>query len=232
MLNIKIYFCNPFQENTYILWDDTQEGVIVDPGCYDENELETVTGFIEKKGIQIKAIWLTHGHFDHIYGVTALARKYGVEIYGSHKDQIILEHMAEQTRRFGIKNPDTDFTTIDLQDRDQIGFGQTEFQVITTPGHTPGGVCFYCQKEKVLMSGDTLFAGAIGRSDLYMGEYDDLIVSLMDKIMGLDGDVTVWPGHGPKTDIGHERTHNPFLQPFNEKEEDMDWDEDGLEIHG
>ncbi len=232
MLNIKNYFFNPFQENTYILWDDSQDGVIIDPGCYDKNELDTVTSHIADNHVQVKAIWLTHGHFDHIYGAAALAKKYGVDIYLSEKDHIILEHMAEQTSRFGVKNPDTSFKTKNLDDGDRLCFGNTSFETIATPGHTPGGVCFYCQEEKVLLSGDTLFAGAIGRSDLFMGEYDDLIVSIMDKIMGLDGDVRIYPGHGPSTDIGHERTHNPFLQPFNEKPEEMVWEEDGLEIHG
>ncbi len=93
------------------------------------------------------------------------------------------------------------------------------FQVITTPGHTPGGVSFYSEEERILLTGDTLFAGSIGRTDLPGGEYDDLIVSIMDKLMGLDGDVEILPGHGGVSDIASERTHNPFLQPFNEPDD-------------
>ena len=104
--------------------------------------------------------------------------------------------------------------------------------MITTPGHTPGGVCYYDETDKVLLTGDTLFAGAIGRSDLIGGDYDHLIISIMDKLMGLPGDVDVLPGHGRKTTIADERTHNPFLQPFNEPEEDLDWDGEGIEIEG
>ena len=104
------------------------------------------------------------------------------------------------------------------------------FKVITTPGHTPGCVCYYCEADKVLLSGDTLFAGSIGRTDHLGGDYDREIISVMDKLMGLPGDVDVLPGHGHRTTIANERTQNPFLQPFNEPEEDIDWDGDGIEI--
>ena len=105
--------------------------------------------------------------------------------------------------------------------------------MITTPGHTPGGVCFYDKADKVVFTGDTLFAGSIGRTDHPGGDYDKLIVSLMDKLMGIPGDVTVFPGHGHNTMISDERTHNPFLQPFNEPDMDhLDWDADGIELHG
>ena len=232
MLKIKNYCFNPFQENGYLIWDDTMEGVIIDPGCINEGELEKVKKTIAEQGISIKAIWLTHGHFDHIYGVRALVENYGVPVRLSPEDKAIMDKFSDHARSFGMPAPDTSFGTLDIKDKDILKFGETEFEVISTPGHTPGGVCFYDRKDKVLFSGDTLFAGAIGRTDLFMGEYDQLIVSLMDKVMGIDGEVKVFPGHGPSTDISHERTHNPFLQPFKESPEELDWDEEGLEIHG
>ena len=118
-----------------------------------------------------------------------------------------------------------------MKEGDEIAFGNTKFSVIETPGHTFGGVCYYCKEEKLLVSGDTLFAGAIGRTDSQWGDYDKLIVAIMEKLMGLDGDVEVIPGHGPVTNIGYERTHNPFLQPFNEPDGDID-NEDELYIQG
>ena len=112
-------------------------------------------------------------------------------------------------------------------------FGNIELQVIATPGHTPGGVCWYGEKDGVLFSGDTLFAGAIGRTDNAWGDYDKMIVAIMDKLMGLDGHVSVLPGHGPESSIAYERTHNPFLQPFNEPGgDDLEWDAEGIELDG
>ena len=213
MLNIRTFTFNPFSERCSILWDDTLEAVLVDPGCYHSSEIEAVNRFVEEKGLTLKAIWLTHGHFDHVIGVASFP---GVPVYMHPADKAMLAMGADLAKAVGFKVPDTSFCTSDIADGDTLSFGKTAFKVIATPGHTPGGVCFYDEEDKVLFSGDTLFAGSIGRSDLPLGEYDDLIRSLMDKVMGLPGDVVVIPGHGPSTDIATERTHNPFLQPFNE----------------
>lgn len=201
-------------------WDEDGAGVIVDPGLYDGTETEALTGFLEEKGITPQAIFLTHCHPDHVYGVTALVARYGVKVYMSPEDKVMKPYMAMISGAVGMHEPDMNFNTEDVHDGMNIRIGKAEYTVIATPGHTPGGVCYYDREDKVLFSGDTLFAGSIGRSDLPQGDYDKLIVSVMDKVMGLDGDVMVLPGHGPKTDIAHERTHNPFLQPFNEPDDD------------
>ncbi len=219
MLKIKIFHFNPFRESTLLAWDQSNEAVVVDPGCYDEEEVQELLSFVEQNNLQVKAIWLTHGHFDHIFGVQALKEKLNIPVYMHSLDKQILSLGEEMSSKFGLKKIDANFSTIDIYEDDVIGFGQSNFKVIETPGHTPGGVCYYCKEEKVLFSGDTLFAGSIGRTDFPKGDYDKLILSIMEKLMFLDGDVEVFPGHGPITDIAHERTHNPFLQPFNEKEE-------------
>ena len=220
MLNIQFFTCNPFQEHAIVAWDENGEGVIVDPGLYGKYEMEDFTGFISSKGIVPKAIFLTHLHPDHIYGAVELAKKYGIAVHMSPEDKVMAHYSDVISRAAGLQKADTGFNTVDIADGQEIGVGTATYRVITTPGHTPGSVCYYNAEAKVLFSGDTLFAGSIGRTDLPMGDYDKLIVSIMDKIMGLDGDVMVLPGHGPKTDIASERTGNPFLQPFNEPDDD------------
>ena len=224
MLKILTFQFNPFQENCSFAWDETGEAVIIDPGFYDEKEAASLYGKIQEKGVKPKMILLTHGHFDHIFGVKECASKYGIP------DYMLANNFSSA---FGLRDPDSSFVTESLVDGQILKFGNTEFETIVTPGHTPGGVCFYDAEDKVVFTGDTLFAGSIGRTDQPGGDYDKLIVSLMDKVMVLPGDVTVFPGHGPCTTISDERTHNPFLQPFNEPDEDtLDWDADGIELHG
>ncbi len=233
MLDVLTFRFNPFRENSYLVWDGTGAGAVIDPGFYDGAEASALYSKIEEKGITPTVILLTHAHFDHIYGVAECASKYGIPVMMSSPDREILEADGDFAVSYGLKRPDTGFSTTPLEDGQIIKVGNTDFQVIATPGHSPGGVCFYISEAKVLFTGDTLFAGSIGRTDNLWGDYDKLIVSIMDRIMGLPGDVTVFPGHGHQTGIAEERTHNPFLQPFNEPDTDsIDWDADGIELHG
>lgn len=230
MLSIKVFHFNPFGENTVILWDETAKGVIVDPGCFSPAEEDKLFSFITKENITPTAILLTHAHFDHIFGVPAVMKKYGIPVYMNPKDRIIIENNTLMSRKFNLPDAPTGFETTDISEGDTIQSGEAVYEVIETPGHTPGGVCFLDRKHGILLSGDTLFAGSIGRTDFPYGDYDSLIVGIMDKLMGLDGETEVIPGHGPSSNIGRERTHNPFLQPFNEKEEEGDWDSEGISI--
>lgn len=233
MLKIFTFQFNPFQECGSLAWDETGDAVIIDPGFDNVYDAGNLYNKIQDNGLTPKMILLTHGHFDHIYGVKECAEKYNIPVMMNAADQIILDNASSFCKRFSMKAPDTNFNIVPIEDGQDIHFGNTDFQVITTPGHTPGGVCFYDAADKVLFSGDTLFAGSIGRTDSPWGDYDDLIKGIMEKLMGLDGDVNVIPGHGPQTTIGRERTHNPFLQPFNEPDSDeLDWDADGIELHG
>jgi glyoxylase-like metal-dependent hydrolase (beta-lactamase superfamily II) len=230
MLSIKVFHFNPFGENTIILWDETAKGVIVDPGCLGAAEENKLFSFIDSEKIIPTAILLTHAHFDHIFGVPAVVKKYGIPVYMNPKDKIIIENNTLMSRKFNLPDAPTGFETTDISEGDTIQSGEAVYEVIETPGHTPGGVCFLDRKHGILLSGDTLFAGSIGRTDFPYGDYDSLIVGIMDKLMGLDGETEVIPGHGPSSNIGRERTHNPFLQPFNEKEEEGDWDSEGISI--
>lgn len=231
-LNIKTFIFNSFRENCYLLWDAVGNCVIVDPGCYWPEEFARLREFIAAEGLTPKAVWLTHGHFDHVHGVLKVVGEYSVPVLMSPDDKIVLDNNQAAVRDFGLLAPDSSqIQTVDISDGEVLDTLQgAPFKVITTPGHTPGCVCYYCEADKVLLSGDTLFTGAIGRTDHLGGDYDREIISIMDKLMGLPGDVDVLPGHGHRTTIANERTQNPFLQPFNEPEEDIDWDGDGIEI--
>ncbi len=219
MLKVKSFSFNAFEERTILLWDETGEGVVVDPGCCSDAEHDALDCEIAKEGITLKAVWLTHGHLDHIYGVNHIVAKWAVPVLMHPDDRQILDYNPRMAQAFGMSDPGLVPATMDIEDGQELRFGKTSFKVYATPGHTPGSVSFWSEEERLLLSGDTLFAGSIGRTDLPGGNYDKLIVSLMDGIMGLDGDTDVIPGHGPVTNIGRERTHNPFLQPFNEREE-------------
>ena len=217
MPNIRSFTFNYLEEKTYLVWDESLEAVLIDPGCYRPSEAPELSRFIEENKLKLKAIWLTHGHFDHICGVASFP---GVPVYMHPADKPVLAISGDMATGLRLRAPDTSFSTVDISDGDELRVGKTAFKVIATPGHTPGGVCFYDEKDGLMFSGDTLFAGTIGRTDFPLGDYDVLIVSLMEKIMGRPGGVEVYPGHGPSTDIATERTHNPFLQPFNEPDQE------------
>ncbi|MGN1211064.1 MAG: MBL fold metallo-hydrolase [Candidatus Cryptobacteroides sp.] len=222
MINTKYFIFNAFQENCIVVWDDEGNCAIVDPGFCPDSEGRAIEDFIASEGLNPKCVLLTHGHFDHIYGVKRIAGLYGIPVYMSSAEKVILEKANGMIcGAYGMPEPDTDFAFEDIREGDMIEVGSLRFEVIATPGHTPGGVCYLERNEKVMLSGDTLFAGCIGRTDNQWGDYDALISGILDKLMVLDGDIIVLPGHGPQTTIADERMRNPFLQPFNEP-----WEED------
>ncbi len=206
MLNIKVFVCNSYEENTMIInKSDSKDAIIIDPGCTPGKETNNIVNYIENNKLNPVAILLTHAHPDHTIGAAALQNEFGIPIYMDHREKPVFS-----------------FTSTDIKDGQILRLAGINLEVISTPGHTPGGVCYLDKEDKILFSGDTLFAGTIGRSDLEGGDYDKLIVSVMEKLMGLDSDVAVLPGHYGSTTIGEERTSNPFLQPFNEPEEEVD----------
>jgi len=243
MIHIEQFTFNSFQTRCCVVWDDTLACAIVDPGCSTPSETSQLTSFIDRKGLKPECIMLTHGHFDHILGVAGLASFYArpsndadgsaepLPVYMHPADRFTLENNGYFCRWFGAPLP-ASFQTVDVREADAsdesgctagistIKVGNLKFNVIETPGHTIGGVCYHEPDEKVLFSGDTLFAGAIGRTDHPGGDYDMLMKSILCKLMTLDGSVSVIPGHGPCTDIAREGMTNPFLLPFNEPYEE------------
>jgi len=211
MIQVKQLILNPFQENTYIVFDETGEAVIIDAGCYTPNDVEQVKKFVENKNLKIKYLITTHGHIDHILGIDSLKNLYNVECLAHGDDIPLVQTSPSHALMFGLvleKAPIIDRT---IKDGDTISFGNSSFEVIHTPGHSKGGVCYFSSKQKILFSGDTLFRGSIGRTDLMGGSYETLIDSINNKIFKLGDEVVVYPGHGDSTTIEYEKQNNPFL---------------------
>lgn len=228
MIHTHFFIFNAFQQRCCLVWDDNGECAIIDPGFYDGQERDQLFGYIEQNKLHPVCIMLTHAHFDHISGMAEAAAKYDIPVYMDRADMIIMEEAnVELCRSFGFRIPkgcggeNVDVCRyIYIKESDIIKVGDLRFEVISTPGHTPGGVCFLEREEKILFSGDTLFAGAIGRTDNRWGDYDALIGGILSKLMVLDGNIDVIPGHGPVTSIAREGMTNPFLLPFNEPFQD------------
>ena len=211
-MNIVKFVFNPIQENTYLLWDQTMECIIIDAGNSSAGEDSRLADFIANNGLKPVMAVNTHGHFDHLMGVNFLKQTYGVKFALSSKDEYLRASAQQSCAMFGIAAVvDVPQIDIDLDTIDTISFGETELKVIKTPGHTPGGVCLYHEQSSQLFSGDTLFRESIGRTDLPGGEYGTIIRSILSNIIPLGDEVTVYPGHSDKTTIGHESLYNPFV---------------------
>lgn len=221
MIHIEHFIFNALQTNCAVVWDDNGFCAVVDP-CHTVAERDRIFGFISSKGLIPVCVMLTHGHFDHIYGLADFIRTYDVPVYMDTKETYSFEHTNPYVCGvYGLPLPELpEIAFVNVTDGDIIEVGDLRFEVLQTPGHSVGGVCFLERNEKVLFCGDTLFAGAIGRTDHPGGDYDVLMKSIWEKLMCLDGDIAVFPGHGPSSDIATERMTNPFLMPFNEPYEE------------
>ena len=203
---------NPLQENTYVVWDESLEAVVIDAGNMSERENATLEQFLSERGLNPVYALNTHGHFDHLMGVEFLRQRYGAKFAVSSKDKFLVENAAQSAELFGVRaGAMPEKIDVDLEGMRSISFGQSELQIISTPGHTPGHVAFYEPEAKLLFTGDTLFRESIGRTDLPGGDYSWIMKSILEKIMPLGDEVKVYPGHGETTDIGHESMYNPFV---------------------
>lgn len=201
---------NPIQENTYIVWDQTSECILIDAGNSTPQENAALDAFIAEHGLRPVLAVNTHGHFDHTLGVAHVMARYGVPFALSHKDAFLLEG-ASDSMVFGIRTGKFPAADRDLDTMDEVRFGATSLRIIPTPGHTPGHVALYEPESKSLFTGDTLFRESIGRTDLPGGDYSWIMRSILDRILPLGDEVTVYPGHGPSTTLGHETLYNPFI---------------------
>ena len=210
-MNIATLVFNQIQENTYVVWDDTKECVVIDAGNCNPKEDAALKNFIDERGLKPVAAVNTHGHFDHTMGVEFLRREYGVPFYLSSKDRFLLDTAQVSGSIFGVKVPAMPGIDGDLEQMKEFRFGDTLLVVIPTPGHTPGHVALYEPCTKNLFTGDTLFRESIGRTDLPGGDYSWIMRSIIERILPLGDETTVWPGHGEKTTLGHESLYNPFV---------------------
>ena len=209
MLKTRIFQFNVLGTNCVVCWEEgSTRCAVFDPGMSSQDGVKELVDFMEN-----------NGHFDHVWGVGALLERFKVPVYMNPDDKEILARGASLFNGMPtFKNLKVDFPTVDLPE--EITSGGVTWKVLRTPGHTPGCVCYYSEENSILISGDTLFAGAIGRTDLVGGDYDAIMRSLLGKVMVLPDETDVIPGHGQPTSIGREATTNPFLLPFNEPNED------------
>jgi hydroxyacylglutathione hydrolase len=203
---------NPFSENTYVLHDETGECVIIDPGCYEKQEQETLRDFISTNKLKVVLLLNTHCHIDHVFGNKFVADTYQVPFLIHAQDLATLQAVPVYAPAYGFPHYQAAEPSGFLQPGENITFGNSELQVLFTPGHAPGHVVFYHQASQVCLGGDVLFQRSIGRTDLPGGDFDTLIRSIRTQLFTLPDAVRVYPGHGPSTTIGEEKRANPFVQ--------------------
>lgn len=211
MIQVKHFVFNPFQVNTYILYDETGECVIIDASCYEKHEKKELSQFIEDNGLRPVLQLFTHCHIDHMLGSRFISKTYKLKPL-THKDSLtFLENSKDYGKAFGFDLDKPVMPDVYLDDGDILQFGSQEIKVLHTPGHAAGSLCYYSVEGNFVVVGDVLFRGSVGRTDLPTGDHDLLIKSILQKLMVLPPDTTVYAGHGPATSIGEERTANPYL---------------------
>jgi len=211
MLKIKSFSFGPFQENTYVLWDETEEAVIIDPGNSSVTENQLLKNFISDKNLKLKRLLLTHGHIDHISGNRFVFDTYNLLPEVNVNDVPLIEKHSAIAAMSGLPCDESPLPEKYLNEGEIVKFGKTEMEMIFTPGHSPGSITFYNRENNFIICGDVLFHGSIGRTDLPGGNYELLISSIKEKLFSLGDEIKVYNGHGPATTIGFERENNPFL---------------------
>ena len=211
MPEIRAFIFNYFYENTYILYDDTHECVIIDPGCSNGNENAKLDKFITLKKLKPVHLLNTHCHIDHIFGNLHVSEKYNLPLETSVEELETLHYSDISADKFGIPRAHSPEPTVFLKEGDIVTFGNTKLEVLFVPGHSIGHIAFYCRESGFIISGDVLFHESIGRTDLPGGNFETLMKSIHDKLMPLDDKTEVYSGHGTMTTIGYERKNNPFI---------------------
>lgn len=212
MITIKTFEFNYFSENCYLLHDDTNEAVLIDCGACRSDEENELINYVTSNGLTIKRLLCTHLHLDHIFGNDFIYKTYGLRPE-AHKSEVEkLPAPADQARLFGIKTPIMPVEVARyIVGNETIKFGNSELIALLVPGHSPGSLAFYNEKERFVISGDALFNGSIGRTDLWGGNHEVLVAAIKDKLLTLPDETVVYPGHGPITNIIDEKYNNPFL---------------------
>ena len=214
MLTIKCFTCNMLAENCYVVSDETHDCVIIDCGAYYPEESEAIIGYIRQQRLTPRHLLCTHGHFDHCMGNGFIYHTFGLKPEVHIDDEFLMVKMQEQTREILGVNLPLEVPPVGryLSDSDIITFGSHTLRILHTPGHTPGGVCYYCEAEGILFSGDTLFRMSIGRTDFERGSYEEIVNSLQHVLALLPAGTKVYPGHGPATTIDDEVRYNPYFR--------------------
>lgn len=211
MLQVHSFTFNPVQENTYVLYNEAGLCCIIDPGCYFASEEMALKQFIDDHRLKPVLLLNTHCHLDHIFGNRYVHRTWGLKLHLHAAEKIVLDHGPQSGQAWGMPFDNYDGELVYLEEGDKVKLGDEELEVIFTPGHSPGSVCFYSHDHKFLIGGDVLFDGSVGRTDLPGGSFATLEQSIKTKLFLLPEDVIVYPGHGSSTTIGDEMRDNPFV---------------------
>jgi len=212
MLHVKVFLFNPVQENTYLIYNEEKDCIIIDPGCYSENEQEYLAGFIEENRLKPFLLLNTHCHLDHVFGNKFIAEKYGLILHIHPLEKKMLELAPASGLMWNMPFDNYQGNLEYLVPGRAIKLGNDEIQVLFTPGHSPGSVSFYSPGNGFVISGDVLFRESIGRTDLPGGDFSVLSGSIINQLYSLPGKTVVYSGHGPSTTIEWEKTHNPYVK--------------------
>ena len=211
MLTIKSFEFSPIQENTYILYNEFNDCIIIDPGCYFDEEKEELAAFISSNNLLPKMLVNTHCHLDHVFGNKFISEKYNLMLNIHEKEKAVLAFAPTSGLMYDMPfdNYSGDFNL--LNEGDTVALGKDELKVLLVPGHSPGSLAFYSAENKFVISGDALFKNSIGRTDLPGGNHEQLIKSIKEQLLALPEETLVYSGHGPLTKIGDEKKNNPYL---------------------
>ncbi|KIA88562.1 MBL fold metallo-hydrolase [Kaistella jeonii] len=211
MLQIKSFAFNPFSENTYIVFNDHKNAFIIDPGNFSDEETEILEKFISDNDLKVQNILLTHAHIDHVLGLQKAFDKYKVPVLMHELEKEMLDRNPMDANRFGFFFKPFEGDISYLKENEIISLDEDEFKILHVPGHSPGHIAVHNEPQKLMISGDVLFEGSIGRTDLYKGNSEELLKSIREKLFVLDDETKVYNGHGNPTTIGFEKNHNPFF---------------------
>ena len=213
MIHVQRIECNMFGENCYIVSDDTKECVIIDCGAFYDEERREVVDYIEREKLKPVRLIVTHGHLDHNFGNNTVFDKFGLKPEVSVADKELMENLPQQYMNFLRREMKIPVIPVGrfFDDGEKLTFGNHTFSIIPTPGHSKGSVMFYCEEEGLAFSGDTIFNGGIGRTDLPGGDYNEIISSIKYVLHNLPGNTVILPGHGPKTTVDNELKYNPYV---------------------
>lgn len=212
MLQIQGFVFNFASENTYIIYNENKNAWLIDPGNMNAQETQAIDNFIKEHELKIQKILLTHAHIDHVLGLQWAFDTFKVPVYMHQEDQEVLDMLQASGMRFGFSVDPVKVDVEYVKEEDELDLDGEKFKIYHVPGHSPGSVVYHNENQKFMISGDVLFEGSIGRTDLYKGNYEQLIDGIKTKLFVLDSDTQVFSGHGNPTSIGFEKQYNPFLK--------------------
>jgi len=212
MITIQSFCFSAFQENTYVLYNELNEAIIIDPGCYTRIEEKILSDFIRKENLKPVLLLNTHCHLDHVFGNNYVSETYGLTAHIHPNEQIVLDRLPEAAAKWGAPTEAYKGAIQYIEHGEIIPFGNEQFKVLLTPGHSPGSVCFYHVEQDFMIGGDLIFKDGVGRTDLPGANPQDLIKSIREQIFPLPDSLTIYSGHGPATTWGREKEHNPYIK--------------------